>query len=135
MGIIHGFNLKEGAIGSTIAHDSHNMIIAGVDDKAMIIAYDRLKRMGGGLILVNKDGFARELPLEIGGLMSNKPYQEVIDKQKKLLSAFKDISDDINFDPFLTLSFMALPVIPSLKITDQGLFDVDQFKFIDINAD
>lgn len=135
LGIIHGFNLKEGAIGSTIAHDSHNMIIAGVDDKAMIIAYDRLKRMGGGLILVNKDGFARELPLEIGGLMSNKPYQEVIDKQKKLLSAFKDISDDINFDPFLTLSFMALPVIPSLKITDQGLFDVDQFKFIDINAD
>ncbi|MDN6900129.1 adenine deaminase [Oenococcus sicerae] len=133
LGIIHGFNLKEGAIASTIAHDSHNMIIAGVDDKAMIIAYDRLKRMGGGLILVDKNGFTRELPLEIAGLMSNRPYDEVIKKQKALRTAFASISENITFDPFLTLSFMALPVIPSLKITDQGLFDVDQFKFIDIN--
>ncbi len=134
LGIIHGFNMQEGAIGSTIAHDSHNMIIAGVDDKAMIIAYDRLKRMGGGMILVDKNGFTRELPLEIAGLMSDKPYQEVIAKQKSLKGAFAKISKGIDFDPFLTLSFMALPVIPSLKITDQGLFDFDQFKFIDINA-
>lgn len=134
LGIIHGFNLKEGAIGSTIAHDSHNMIIAGVDDKAMIVAYDRLKRIGGGLVLVDKNGFARELPLEIGGLMSNKSYQHVIEKQKAMREAFKGISEGIDFDPFLTLSFMALPVIPSLKITDQGLFDFDKFDFIDING-
>ncbi|OIL29882.1 hypothetical protein ATY01_10645 [Oenococcus oeni] len=86
------------------------------------------------MILVDKNGFTRELPLEIAGLMSDKPYQEVIAKQKSLKGAFAKISKGIDFDPFLTLSFMALPVIPSLKITDQGLFDFDQFKFIDINA-
>ena len=130
VGIIKGFNLKNGAIASTIAHDSHNVIIAGTNDEDMILAANTLREMGGGEVVVH-NGQVTTLPLAIGGLMSELPYQTVINNDQQLQAAFAEISD-IPFDPFLTLSFMALPVIPSLKITDQGLFDFNQFTFITI---
>ncbi|GMA69239.1 adenine deaminase [Leuconostoc litchii] len=130
VGIIKGFNLQSGAIASTIAHDSHNVIIAGVDDEDMILAANTLHEIGGGQVVVNQ-GKVTTLPLPIGGLMSDQPFEKVITTNNQLREAFSEISD-VPFDPFLTLSFMALPVIPSLKITDQGLFDFEQFSFINI---
>lgn len=134
VGIIKGLHLTQGAIGSTIAHDSHNLIIAGHDDDAMLLAADTLKELGGGMVVVDGSGQVTSLPLTIGGLMADASYQDVIANTNALMRAFEKISDIRDFDPFLTLSFMALPVIPSLKITDQGLFDFEQFAFIDINA-
>lgn len=131
VGVIEGLGIKQGAIGATVAHDSHNMILAGHDDAAMVLAADALREMGGGQVVVIDANHIVTLPLPIGGLMSNQPYEVVYAENQKLQTAFQQISD-ITFDPFLTLSFMALPVIPSLKITDQGLFDFDQFKFINI---
>ncbi|MBS9337151.1 adenine deaminase [Fructobacillus parabroussonetiae] len=128
IGIIKGLALKDGAIASTIAHDSHNVIVAGRNDADMAIAVATLKDLGGGQVVVNK-GKVTALPLPIGGLMSDKSYEALISEQEALNQAFAEISS-LPFDPFLTLSFMALPVIPSLKITDQGLFDVEKFEFI-----
>lgn len=130
VGIIKGLHLKSGAIASTIAHDSHNVIIAGTNDEDMILAANTLRDMGGGEVVVHNVQVTT-LPLAIGGLMSEAPYQTVIENDHKLQAAFAELSD-IPFDPFLTLSFMALPVIPSLKITDQGLFDFNRFSFITI---
>ncbi|CAK1226777.1 Adenine deaminase (AdeC) [Fructobacillus fructosus] len=130
VGIIKGLHLKQGAIASTIAHDSHNVIVAGQNDQDMALAVQTLKEVGGGQVVVD-NGLVTILPLAIGGLMSDKSYEELISEQNLLNTAFSKISD-LAFDPFLTLSFMALPVIPSLKITDQGLFDVEKFEFIHI---
>lgn len=107
------------------------MIIAGADDMAMQLAADTLRDMQGGQVVVIDENHIVTLPLEIGGLMSNQSYEQVYERVQALQNAFHEISD-INFDPFLTLSFMALPVIPSLKLTDQGLFDFEKFTFIDL---
>ncbi|MDR3242155.1 MAG: adenine deaminase [Lactobacillaceae bacterium] len=131
--IISGIGLREGAIGTTISHDSHNIMLVGVDDAAMLKVAETLKEMHGGLVVVDGTGNVTKVALPIGGLITNKPYALADQDIETLQKAFQQISD-IEFDPFLTLSFMALPVIPSLKITDQGLFDFDKFDFIDINA-
>ncbi|WP_349533130.1 adenine deaminase [Leuconostoc citreum] len=130
VGIIKGFQMTDGAIASTIAHDSHNIIIAGTNDEDMLLAANKLREIGGGEVVVN-NGQITTLPLAIGGLMSEQSYTTVIQENNTLQAAFSKISH-LNFDPFLTLSFMALPVIPSLKITDQGLFDFNTFSFINI---
>ncbi|MBS9334572.1 adenine deaminase [Fructobacillus sp. M1-13] len=130
LGIIRGLHIRQGAIASTIAHDSHNVIVAGQNDADMLLAVQTLKEIGGGQVVVNQ-GQVTTLPLPVGGLMSDKRYEALIDEQDRLNQAFAEISD-LPFDPFLTLSFMALPVISSLKITDQGLFDVEKFEFINI---
>ncbi|WEV55019.1 adenine deaminase [Leuconostocaceae bacterium ESL0723] len=130
IGVIAGLKMRAGAIASTIAHDSHNLIVAGVNDQDMLMAANYLKEIGGGQVLVNQ-GQITALPLTIGGLMSTQTYETVVTQHQQLLQAYRAISD-LDFDPFLTLSFMALPVIPSLKITDQGLFDFDHFQFINI---
>ncbi|CAK8053737.1 adenine deaminase [Eupransor demetentiae] len=130
LGIIKGLNIQKGAIASSVAHDSHNIVVAGQNDHDMYLAVETIRKLGGGQVFV-KDGQVSALPLAVAGLMAEAPYEEVIEQHQHLLKAFKQVSK-IDFDPFLTLSFMALPVIPSLKITDQGLFDFDQFKFITI---
>ncbi|GAK31143.1 adenine deaminase [Weissella oryzae SG25] len=133
LGIIKGFKLRGGAIAATVAHDSHNLIVAGHNDSAMYTAANHLRELGGGMVVVEDDGTITSLPLPIAGLMSDQPYSLVAEQVTTLMAAFKRIST-VEFDPFLTLSFMALPVIPSLKITDQGLFDFEKFTFININA-
>lgn len=132
VGIISGFGLRQGAIGSTVAHDSHNVIIAGVSDAVMLKAADALREMNGGLVVVIDEDNIVTVPLSIGGVMSNQPYELVAAQYEDLQQAFKKISD-VTFDPFITLSFMALPVIPTLKLTDQGLFDFEKFEFIELN--
>ncbi|AIG65521.1 adenine deaminase [Weissella tructae] len=131
-GIISGLDLKQGAIGATVAHDSHNVIIAGVDDAAMLKVAETLREMNGGLVVAIDAETVVAVPLAIGGLMSDEPYEVVAEQYQTLQAAFKEISS-VTFDPFITLSFMALPVIPSLKITDQGLFDFEKFAFIQLN--
>lgn len=131
VGLIESFELKNGAIGSTIAHDSHNIIVVGDNDKDILLAINELTRIGGGITTVSKGEVLKSLPLEIGGIMTSRP----IDETNVILKEMMDISYNVlnvnrNIDPFMTLSFMALPVIPKLKLTDMGLFDVESFSFI-----
>ncbi|WP_294404503.1 adenine deaminase [uncultured Clostridium sp.] len=132
LGILKGLGLKTGAIATTISHDSHNMIIAGTNDNDMVFAAHELQKLGGGIIIVNNSKVLSSIKLEIAGLMTGRTYKEIKSELKDLHHSIKAVAPDINFNPFLTLSFLSLPVIPSIKITDKGLFDVDNFKFIDI---
>ena len=132
LGILKGLGIKEGAIATTIAHDSHNLILAGTNDKDMLFATKELEKMHGGIIVVKDETVLAHIKLEIGGLMTCRKYTEIESDLENLHSAIKIIAPNIDFNPFLTLSFLSLPVIPELKITDKGLFDVINFKFIDL---
>ncbi|EJO5347436.1 adenine deaminase [Clostridium botulinum] len=132
LGVINGLNIKKGAIATTIAHDSHNLIVAGCNDEDMIVSVNELKNIGGGIVVVKDKEIIASIPLEIGGLITSRSYKEVISDLHKLHEAVEKIAPDIKFNPFLTLSFLSLPVIPSLKITDKGLFDVTKFEFINV---
>ncbi|MEH7437692.1 adenine deaminase [Neobacillus drentensis] len=134
LGIVKGLGLKNGAIATTIAHDSHNLIIAGTNDLDMVVAASTLKEMQGGMIVVNQGEVLASLELPIAGLMSDRPYQEVYSKLNEINLALKKLGASGEFNPFLTLSFLALPVIPELKLTDQGLFQVSNFKHIPVDA-
>ncbi len=126
-GFIRGMGLSRGAIGSTISHDSHNMIITGVDDASIFKAARHLNKIGGGLVVTDGDRIVLDLPLPIAGLMSDREASRVIGR----LEAFDDHfrSEGLsNESPLMTLSFMALPVIPKLKLTDRGLVDVERFE-------
>ncbi|HET6488417.1 MAG TPA: adenine deaminase C-terminal domain-containing protein, partial [Syntrophales bacterium] len=120
----------EGAIASTIAHDSHNVIVAGAGDGDMIRAVSVLRDSGGGIVVVRKNEILGFLPLPIGGLMSERPFEEVAALHEALQSATDGLGGRMIASPFMYLSFLALPVIPHLRVTDRGLFDVDRFEFI-----
>lgn len=132
VGLLDGnYGLSGGAIATSVAHDSHNIVVAGDDDADMKAAVEELARIGGGVVMVSRGRVLDALPLPIGGLMSDKPAAEVADALRRLLGLARKhyrISEDA--DAFMTLSFMALPVIPHLKITARGLFDVDAFRFV-----
>jgi adenine deaminase len=130
LGIVKGLGLQSGAIATTIAHDSHNLIIAGTNDEDMVVAANAIKEMQGGLIIVKDGEVIASLKLPIAGLMSNAPYQEVHKGLNDIHLALNNLGANDHFNPFLTLSFLALPVIPELKLTDQGLFKVSTFRHI-----
>jgi adenine deaminase len=132
LGIVKGLGLKSGAIATTIAHDSHNLIIAGTNDVDMIVAANAIKEMQGGLIVIDQGKVIASLELSIAGLMSDRPYLEVAASLIEIHQALKKIGANKDFNPFLTLSFLSLPVIPELKLTDMGLFHVSKFKHISI---
>lgn len=133
LGIVEGFNIKNGAIASTVAHDSHNIIAIGDNDDDILLAVNELRKIGGGIVITNKGQIIGELALEIGGLMSNKPINEVSNELENLkIIAHDNLGVPDEIEPFMTLSFLALPVIPEIKITDRGLFDVLENKFIDL---
>ncbi|MBN2465970.1 adenine deaminase [candidate division WOR-3 bacterium] len=129
LGLVSGFSLKKGALGTTVAHDSHNIIIVGTNDADMLRAAKELKRMGGGFVAVANGKVAGALALPIAGLMSDRPAEEVAENLKKLLDKAHVWGSRLA-NPFVTLSFLALPVIPELKLTDRGLVDVSQFKVV-----
>jgi adenine deaminase len=131
LGLVSGFGLKKGALGTTVAHDSHNIIIVGTNDADMLKAAKELKRMGGGFVAVANGKVAAELALPIAGLMSDRPAEEVADSLTKLLDKTHVWGSRLA-NPFVTLSFLALPVIPELKLTDLGLVDVSQFKVVSL---
>lgn len=134
LALIRGFGLKLGAIACTVAHDSHNIIVVGANDSDMLAAAREAARMGGGLATVAEGRTLAGVPLPIAGLMSDKPIQEVRDSLKKVVHAAHDLGCSLE-NPFATLSFMALTPIPELKLTDQGLFDSLNFKFVSLFAD
>lgn len=133
LGIVKGLKLNSGAIATTIAHDSHNLIVCGTNDDDMILACNKIKEIGGGIVIVNEGNLISHLKLEIGGLITNRSTKEVINDLSKLHLEIKKLCPTINFNPFLTLSFLSLPVIPEIKITDKGIFDVNNFKFINVS--
>ena len=130
-GFVKGFNLKCGAIASTVAHDSHNMIVIGTNDADMYTAAVALIKCKGGKVVVKDGEIISELALPIAGLMSDKKFDYVVDKCEELNQAAFSIGCKLN-DPFMTMGFLSLPVIPELKITDKGVFDTNKFDFIDI---
>jgi len=132
-GFIQGLGLKRGAIGSTISHDSHHMIIAGVDDLSIFKAARHLNKIKGGLVYAVGDQILLDLPLPVAGLMSDKPADFVIEKLSDFDRLFQKEGLTAT-SPLMTLSFMALPVIPSLKITDKGLVDVEKFEKVSLYA-
>jgi adenine deaminase len=129
IGFIQGFGLKKGAIGSSVAHDSHNLVVVGTNDQDILKAVMAIKEMGGGLVVISDGRVLASLPLPIAGLMSEASVFQVNLQLGALHRAVKALGCKLP-DPFMTLSFMSLPVIPELKITDKGLVDVNQFKFV-----
>ena len=131
VGFIKGFKLKEGAIASTIAHDHHNVISVGTNDKDILLSISILESYGGGISIAKNGKILHILPLPYGGLMSDRSAKEVDEEYQKLLYLTRKLGCTLE-DPFMSLSFMALPVIPHLKITDLGLVDTDNFKIISL---
>lgn len=130
-GFVKGFNLKSGAIASTVAHDSHNMIVIGTNDFDMYTAAVALIKAQGGKVVVKDGKILCEFQLPIAGLMSDKDFDFVLNKCEELNAAAHSIGCSID-DPFMTMGFLSLPVIPELKITDKGIFDTQKFDFVDI---
>ena len=133
-GFVNGFNLKCGAIASTVAHDSHNMIVIGTNDFDMYTAAVALIKCQGGKVVVKDGEIISQLPLPIAGLMSDKEFDFVVEKCDELNKAAHSIGCKLE-DPFMTMGFLSLPVIPELKITDKGVFDTNKFDFVNIFED
>ena len=127
--VTHGPGLRRGALASTVAHDSHNLIVVGTNDTDMTTAARAAAEMGGGLVAVAGGEVAGQLPLPVAGLMSEEPLEIVRRQMDGLLAAARDLGSPLH-NPFMTLSFLALPVIPALKLTDKGLVDVNKFDFV-----
>jgi adenine deaminase len=130
-GFIQGFGLKRGAIAGTVAHDHHNLIVIGADDHSMRRAVEAVVAMGGGLVAVDGDAVLGTLPLPVAGLMTEEPLEAVREKYDVMVAHAQSLGSTMP-DPFMSMSFMGLEVIPSLKLTDHGLVDVEQFKLVDL---
>jgi adenine deaminase len=133
-GFVQGLGLGRGAIASTIAHDHHNLIVAGTDNISLTTAAAAVADMGGGLAVADGIHILASLPLPVAGLMSNKPVTEVRRSLDGVIRAARSLGSELH-DPLMTLSFLALEVIPHLKLTDQGLVDVDEFKIVPLWVD
>lgn len=121
---LKGYGIQNGAVAMTIAHDSHNLIVCGDNDGDMVTAAEEICRLQGGIVVVSGGTILGSLPLTVGGLMSTAPVAEIKETLDKLLSLAYGLGVSKNIDPFITLSFMALPVIPDIRLTDRGLVRV-----------
>ncbi len=133
-GLVEGFGLKNGAIATTIAHDSHNLIVIGDTNENLLAAIEEIQRIGGGIAMVKDGEVVASMPLPIGGLMSDEPIELVDQKLKDLLEVGYNLGVKRVYDPVMTLAFLALPVIPEIKLTDVGLFDVNKFEFVSLSV-
>ncbi len=131
IGLVEGYGLRNGAIALTIAHDSHNIIVIGDNDTDMLAAVSELRKCKGGMTISSGGKILGTLVLEVGGLMTDSPIEEVEEKIDLMNEIALSLGVSRNLDPFITLSFLALPVIPEIKLTDKGLFDVNSFGFIE----
>lgn len=135
-GLFKGYGFKGGAMGITIAHDSHNIILLGDDNAALATAANKLKEIGGGMVLVNSaTGEVDSVTLDIGGLMSSRDAEGLQRDSKALIEKAYSMGVKRELDAFMSLAFLSLAVIPKLKLLDTGLFDVEKFSFTDINAE
>jgi adenine deaminase len=130
-GLVRGIGLKRGAIASTIAHDHHNIVVIGADDQSMMMAIQAVAQTKGGMAAAQGNTVLSRLPLPIAGLMSDQPIETVRNQMDDLLRAAGQLGSGLH-DPFMAMSFLALPVIPSLKLTDHGLVDVDKFELVSL---
>lgn len=133
-GLFKGYGFKGGALGITIAHDSHNVILMGDDNKSMAKAANTLKEIGGGMVIVEKGGQVHTLTLDIGGLMSSRDAEGLQRDSRALIERAHAMGVKREYEAFMSLAFLSLAVIPKLKLLDTGLFDVEKFAFTDINA-
>jgi adenine deaminase len=131
IGWVQGFGLKRGAIGSSVAHDSHNIVVVGTNDPDILKSVQAIQAMGGGLVTVADEGILASVPLPVAGLMSERPVSKVQEQMETLEQATQSLGCKLP-DPFMALSFLSLPVIPELKLTDRGLVDVTRFKIVSV---
>ncbi|MBI3536310.1 MAG: adenine deaminase, partial [Chloroflexi bacterium] len=131
---VRGFKIKKGAIGSSVAHDSHNIIVAGANDEDMLFAARTIASIGGGFVAVENGNVLARVPLPIAGLMSDQPLERVREEMDEINKATRGLGCDLHA-PFMALSFLALPVIPELKLSDKGLVDVNKFDFVELLVD
>jgi adenine deaminase len=129
LGYVKGFGLTAGAVASTVAHDSHNLLIVGTDDEDMALAGNTLAELGGGMIAVKAGEILAVLPLPIAGLMSDKSVEDVAQAVAKLDKAWKELGCQL-VSPFMTMALISLPVLPELRLTNRGLVDCLNFKML-----
>lgn len=130
VGFVKGYGLKRGAVATSIAHDSHNIIVVGASDKDMAYAVNKIREIKGGMVVVDNDKTLAELALPVAGLMCTLSVAEVEEKLDKLKNVAYELGVNKDIDPFMTLSFTSLPVIPKLKLTTLGMVDVEKFELI-----
>ena len=133
LGLVRGFGLRDGALASTIAHDAHNIVAVGMNDDDLQRAVERLVELGGGIVVVSDGEVRAELPLPVAGLLSDRPLAEVVAASRACVEAARGLGCTLP-SPFQSLAFLALSVIPSLKITDHGLVDVDAFELVPLEV-
>ncbi|HET7515365.1 MAG TPA: adenine deaminase [Gaiella sp.] len=134
LGFVRGFGLERGAFGSTVAHDAHNVVVVGVEDASMASVVERLRELEGGIVVADEGGVLAELPLPVAGLLSDRPLREVLDASRELNAAARSLGVTLQA-PFQMLAFLALSVIPTLKITDRGLVDVERRRVVSLALD
>lgn len=130
LGYVKGYGLQRGAVATSVAHDSHNIIAIGAGDDDLALAINRIAQLEGGMVVVENGHILSELPLPVAGLMSDAPLEEVNVRLEQAKAAAHRLGVSPGIDPFMTLSFLSLPVIPALKITTHGVFDVEQWKYL-----
>ena len=133
VGLVTGFGLTSGAFASTVAHDAHNIVVVGVNDHDMLACIEHLVATGGGIVVADGGRIAGDLPLPVAGLMSDEPLERVVECLDNLHALLREMGVTLDA-PFMSLSFLALSVIPKLKITDRGLVDVDRFAIVPLEV-
>jgi adenine deaminase len=134
LGFATNVGLKRGAFASTVAHDAHNVVVLGVDDADMAACASRLADIGGGIVIAEGGRVVEELPLPVAGLMSDRPLADVYERLRSMESRLVALGVTMTA-PFMSLSFLALSVIPELKITDRGLVDVAKFELVPLGIE
>jgi adenine deaminase len=134
LGFVRGLGLERGAVGSSVAHDNHNLLVAGMSDEDMLLAVDELRRVGGGMIAVADGQVLALVELPIAGLMSERPVPEVAEQARRLPQAYRELGSQLEL-PYMLFSFLSLSVIPSLRLTNHGLVDAVEFRLVPIVAD
>ena len=133
LGLVRGFGLRRGAVATTVAHDAHNIVAVGMNDDDLRRCVERLAEIGGGIAIYEDGELRGELALPVAGLMSDEPADAVVASLDHLHAVVRELGSTLAA-PFMTLSFIALSVIPALKITDQGLVDVERFVIVPFDA-
>ncbi|MGZ3786939.1 MAG: adenine deaminase [Bacteriovorax sp.] len=133
LGLVKGMGLKRGAVAASVAHDSHNLMVIGKSVPEIVVAANALIKSGGGLCVVDGEKVTAHLELPLAGLLSLKTGNEIFEDIKKLKTEYQKLGITLD-EPFIQMAFLALPVIPKLKLTDRGLFDVSTFSYIDLRA-
>ena len=128
---VSGYNIKNGAVASSVSHDSHNVIVLGDNDRDMMLAIDKLKEMRGGYVLVEDGHIFDALPLPVMGLMSDLDSESMNEVLSKMIKRAHQMGVPMGIEPFIALSFIALPVIPEVRIRTRGLYDVLGDRYLD----